>query len=208
MMINGRLLLLVAVTLVYVRVWTANDRPRPSAPSRPRSQFTYSAWPPSPGPAYPLCEVSSVSVAGPATSPIEEFWTAENCPILLPAGITSGAYRVVDDSGRVARLEIAALSPAENATRPVVQPEFSMTTNGSRRWYFIRLQTPIVEPSVAETPVVPNYEAAQSATVEVSQSYCMNRKFDFTGYETSIRTDDSQVEEIARPEPPDLPVPR
>jgi hypothetical protein len=69
---------------------------------------------------------------------------------------------------------------------------------------------PAVEQPVARSREVPWPQAA-SAELSVSESsgrLFSNRKFDFTGYVTPDRGRESLVDEIALPEPPDLPVPR
>ena len=215
MTINGRLLLLVVATGFFVRVWSANDQSRSRCVMRTRSQVAV-VCPPHPALVAPGNAVmhKSVSSTTPATASAEETWTVAGCPIPLPVGIAAGKYRVVDDTGRVARLAIAAADRAVVDTNPREVPaDFHMTSVGTRRWYFIRLQTPIA---------VNVGEGAQHAIGDVapetqsSPSPFLNRKFDFTGYVTSSPSDESVgesvgesvIDEIARPDPPELPVPR
>ena len=152
----------------------------------------------------------SVSATTPATASAEEIWTVGGCPIPLPAGIAAGNYRVVDDTGRVARLEIAVADRAVVDTNSREVPaDFQMTSVGTRRWYFIRLQTPIALDVGDGT-----HHAIGDVAPEAQSSPrpFLNRKFDFTGYVTSSQpkepVGESVIEEIARPDPPELPVPR
>jgi hypothetical protein len=128
----------------------------------------------------------------------------------LPAGIGSGVYRVVDDTGRVARLDIApSFAVTQEAGAGVVEPELYLTTVGTSRWYFIRLQQlSIAALAVVPPPETPAPDLAASSTMCEGRSLCTNRKFDFTGYVTPEKAAVADAEEIARPEPPDLPVPR
>jgi hypothetical protein len=148
----------------------------------------------------------------------EQTWTRENCPIPLPAGITGGTYRVVDDTGHVARLDIAAadtetlgeiLREILGTSSREVPADFYTTTVGTRRWYFIRLQTPV---TLDFTDAGENGNCGSTREVESNSKPTLNRKFDFTGYVTSHQDDESipesVLEEIALPDPPELPVSR
>jgi hypothetical protein len=233
MNINGRLLLLVVATGLFVRVWMVNDRPRSRNHAPMRTQTAIRMPPPDPTLAVragevvarPISIVSqpAVPVERPLSTPhspfrfrsflpalVEETWTESNCPVPLPAGICSGVYRVADDTGRVARLVIAVSTAVTvDAVAPVVDPDLYMMTVGSSRWYFIRLQ----QMSVAELPAVPPPDqparefTVLSATGQ-DRPWCTNRKFDFTGYVPLGGSGAPDAEEIAHPEPPDLPVPR
>jgi hypothetical protein len=117
----------------------------------------------------------------------------------------NGVYRVVDDAGRVARLEIArSLAAAESARAPACSSEFNVITVGPRRWYFIRLQTPGCKPKVANEPAVPHDISAQTQATGNSHSPCLNRKFDFTGYVSTNAADSDVDSYIPLPEPSDL----
>jgi len=144
----------------------------------------------------------------PESSPI---WTAATCPIPLPAGIASGAYRVVNATGRVAQLEIGSdTGEVDNNEPPTARTEFYAVASGSERWYLIRLQMPADEQPVArlrDLPL-PRIDAVPPSTPDSRSSTFSNRKYDFTGYIAPEQSGESRVEEIARPEPPDLPVPR
>jgi hypothetical protein len=230
---NGRLLLLVLVTGLFMRVWMVNSRTRQRNLPATRSQVAIRLPPPDPTEAARAREVvvRPVSIVRQSIDPVdeafrppisviripgffpaatEESWTETNCPIPLPAGIGNGTWRVVDDTGRVARLEIAS-SPAVNpsTSAPVVAPELCVTSVGSTRWYFIRLHQPVV----AELPAVPlpgepAYSSTTHSATGSERPLFTNRKFDFTGYVPQNWDASPDSEEIARPEPPDLPVPR
>ncbi len=234
MNINGRLLLLVAATGLFVRVWMVNDRPRVRNHPPMRTQTAIRMPPPDPNHAVRASDVPTRPVSAIASQPsaaverpfsiphsafrvrsfspavVEETWTESNCPVPLPAGIGSGTYRVVDESGRVARLEIAAsTAAAPDAVAPVVEPDLYLTTVGMSRWYFIRLRhLSIAEPPAVPPPELPARDLAVSSASDQERPLCTNRKFDFTGYVPQGWNAAPDAEEIARPEPPDLPVPR
>lgn len=212
MTINGRLLLLVVATGLFVRVWTVNDRAaRGLNPSRSSRQVVRNDTQVSPATFAVARRVACRSISSTvlSTPSPEEAWTSTSCPIPLPAGVISGAYRVVNDMGRVARLDIApSLAPVQNASAPVMAPEFYVTTIGSRRWYFIRLQLPVDQQPTVQLPDVAQKDSDHSPAAIQIVSPCTNRKFDFTGYVTTNGLAEPAIEEIAFPEPPDMPVPR
>ncbi|MGE5193538.1 MAG: hypothetical protein ACM3U2_13675 [Deltaproteobacteria bacterium] len=232
MNINGRLLLLVVATGLFVRVWMVNDRPRARNHPPTRPQIASRMPPPDPATATrpgrvvarPVSLTSALAATRedslripnsafripiPPAAAVEEIWTLTTCPIPLPAGLGSGVYRVVDDTGRVARLEIApSPAAAQEASASFVTPEFSMTTAGSSRWYFIRLQMPVAVWPIVHSPEAPVSDSATDSATGDERPLCTNRKFDFTGYVDLNWAGAPDPEEIARPEPPDLPVPR
>ncbi len=218
MRINGRLLLLLVVTGLFVRVWATNDRARGRSKPPARNHVTYRMPPPDPAPqvgavSAPVKDVvvrPVVATTKPMSS-MEETWTETNSPIPLPTGIGTGIYRVVDDTGRVARLVVAPPAfPTQEAV--AAAPDFLMTTSGAARWYFIRLPAAVEPPLVVQSPELP-FEDFTPVSVENSASgderpLCMNRKFDFTGYVVPNWNAAPDVEELASPEPSDLPVSR
>jgi len=220
MTINGRLLLLVVVTGLFVRVWMVNERPRVRGKSPAQACVTVRTPPPDPAPRAAAATAPFAEVAFQPTAPtlklsppLEEIWNRHNCPIPLPAGICGGVYRVVDDTGRVARLEIEPSMFVDLfGDAPTATADLLMTTCGPTRWYFIR-QQPVVAPplmaqaaddSVSESTPIP----AETSATGNERPPCTNRKFDFTGYVPPDWTAAPDPEEIARPDPPDLPVPR
>jgi len=230
---NGRLLLLVLVTGLFIRVWMVNNRTRLRNLPPARPQVAIRLPPPDPTEAARAREVvvrpvsivrqpadtvdeafrspiSIFRIPGFSPAATEELWTETNCPIPLPAGIGNGTWRVVDDTGRVARLEIAAVSSENLGTGVrVVEPELCMTTAGATRWYFIRLRQPVIaELPVVPLPEEPAYSSTTHSATGVERPLFTNRKFDFTGYVPQNWDASPDPEEIARPEPPDLPVPR
>jgi hypothetical protein len=230
---NGRLLLLVLVTGLFIRVWMVNNRTRQRNLPATRSQVAIRLPPPDPTEAArardlvvrpvsmvrqsvdPADEafrppISIFRIPGFSPASMEETWTEANCPIPLPAGIGNGSWRVVDDTGRVARLEVASVSSENLGTDArVVEPDFCMTSVGSKRWYFIRLRQPVIaEQPAVPLPEDPAYGANAHSATGAERPLFMNRKFDFTGYVPQNRDASPDPEEIARPEPPDLPVPR
>ncbi|MFM8223316.1 MAG: hypothetical protein ACKOJF_30800 [Planctomycetaceae bacterium] len=72
-----------------------------------------------------------------------EDWTLERAPFKLPA-LSEGTWRVVDDTGRVALLNI----PAGRGSGAGTAGEFLVHPVGGVRWYFIRLNSP----QTASTP--------------------------------------------------------
>jgi len=209
MAINGHLLLLVVATGLFVRVWTANDRANHRNQLRSGKQVEQFVSPPNPAFKVVARTVAyrPLSTKKRSAPTLEETWTLTSCPIPLPSGIPSGLYRVVCDTGRVARLEIAPpLATADNASRPSIAPEFYAITIGSQQWYFIRLQIPNGEQSVVRTPAAPLDHSAEILTEYELRTPCLNRKFDFTGYVTNP-ADDVETNGFLGLDPPDVPFP-
>ena len=231
MKINGRLLLLAVVTGLFMRIWSGSERGTHAAQARRRSapvvvalldrtevnhrvlsskvttEFVpapYAA--PEPNPVdIPVAELTDDLLAVAVGNPIptlDENWTEDSAPIPLPGGIGAGAWRVVDDSGRVARLQVA---PRDLTAQGGDESEFHVSQVDGRRWYFIRLHA-AAEPTVAQaTPADaagliaatgpeamhglavlaegPAAVIAEEPEMDVPACEVRNRKFDFTGYE-------------------------
>jgi hypothetical protein len=207
MMINGRLLLLVAVTALFVRVWSGNSGRHGQSVSRAHPALSQNL-----GPWHAIHPVSRPVVAAHSVSATthhdahEEVWTVTTSPIALPAGMAPGVYRVVDDTGRVARLEIAS-GHEHTAGSHVVPADFHMATIGARRWYFIRLQATTVTSAIAPALQPAQNETPLSEEARASRPAFTNPKFDFTGYCPTGSAVETVAEEF-RPESPDLPVTR
>lgn len=183
-MINGRLLLLFAATGLFAHVWSANDR----ALDRNRAR-----------------NATSVMTVTQQIPVLEEAWTANSCPVPLPGEIEGGAYRVIDDTGRVARLEIApACTSAAIAGTPPSSPEIYVITVGPRRWYFVRLQTPGCQRELATAPAITKETSKENPAVESCRPPCLNRKFDFTGYASTTSVDNELGGFVPLSEPADL----
>jgi hypothetical protein len=202
MNINGRLLLLVAVTALFARTWSVNSGRHVDSVSRARPAVSQNL-----GPWHsihpvrrPVIATQPVSITTQHAVQGEEIWTVETSPIALPDGIAPGLYRVVDDAGRVARLEIAG-GQQRGAGSHSVPADFHMTTIGGRRWYFIRLQPTTVTGAIRQVP------AAVLDEVKLDRPAFTNPKFDFTGYCPAGSVVATIAEEF-RPESPDLPVSR
>jgi hypothetical protein len=222
MTINGRLLLLVVATGLFVRVWNANDRPRPRTHVRTPDRVSGIVTGPHPDSvvrrdlarAVGILTNSAtveVSVTKESVRGAEENWTANDCPIPLPAGVAAGSYRVVSDSGRVACLEIAPSADAgQKASASLAKPEFYVLADGSSRWYFIRLHESVAPQAEILPPGAFDIYGDGLITQSTSHRPFINRKFDFTGYVDAKWLDAPLpvTDEIACPEPPDLPVPR
>jgi hypothetical protein len=143
MKINGRLLLLAVVTGLFMRIWSETGarhaadqlskvQPAPVTVSLPISGDESSA--------HGSPSDSQLTAALPAFDPSvqPQEWTPATAPILLPQGLSAGTWRVVDDTGRVARLEL----PVGDFPVDQLQAEFHATTIDGQRWYFIRLSSP------------------------------------------------------------------
>lgn len=190
MTINGRLILLVIATGLFIHVWTTNDRssrPRSRTVSKARISAQHSASPPNPAPPTLVRAVASQPVWA-VSSQIdlpEETWTETACPIEMPAGIGPGAYRVVDDRGRVALLEIGSTDSRPRETISS-QPESYLMTAGARWWYFVRLQEwielPPPESSGASDETTAVTQEGNPTTSDDSPALFNNRKFDFGRY--------------------------
>jgi hypothetical protein len=144
MKINGRLLLLAVVTGLFMRIWAEAGLHREAV--KPVSHRTLptavAAVVPGPvaAPASPAVteRLTESLAAGEAVVQSEE-WTSRSAPISLPHGLTAGTWRVVDDTGRVARLE---LGEGEFPAHEGQQTEFHVASIEGQRWYFIRLNSP------------------------------------------------------------------
>ena len=215
MKINGRLLLILCAVALFIRVWNVNDR-RPArtaltgvaAVTAPRQPETRQPMP-------PLHRTAKKGEPLPAKSDLppsggEEMWTAESAPFQLPEGLPPGAYRVVSESGRVARLTIGATA---NGKGKEVVPDFLAISTASDRWYVIRLKVPSVRPSFSAAwndrlPSVPDIPLPPTDAMP-------NRKFDFSGYAAPEPIEavapaapvGATIEQAERPSPPELPSP-
>lgn len=206
MTFNGHLLLLVVATGLFVRLWSTNDRLRSPAVWRTHSRAASTMPPPQPIAADREILVRAVSTSSSRESPREEVWTAATCPIPLPAGMDAGEFRVIDDTGRVARLVLTARGPAAGAGEQPGFADLQTMIVDARRWYFIRLHAP-----VARNTLDRERESSASVQPEVAdadpiRTACANRKFDFTGFDVSVNSHALQTAEDFRPEPPALPV--
>lgn len=83
------------------------------------------------------------AVCRPAVVQKPRTWIALKLPISLPADITPGEYRLIDNFGSVESLHLSAddlagegLESGTAATR-----EMYLQSDGSRRWYFIRVDS-------------------------------------------------------------------
>lgn len=184
MKINGRLLLLLVVTGLFIRVWTANDRNRSRVLPRTRSQAAANFSHPREWPAgrRGLSGSARVISTGHARPAAEEVWTERTCPIPLPSGLAGGPYRVVDDAGRVARLEVSEAGAGSSALQTPAPTDFVMSSVGERRWYFIRLRANAASVPAATAELTAPTIPAATPTAGGEQRPFANRKFDFTGY--------------------------
>lgn len=198
---NGRLVLLIVAAAVFVRLWMPMKQ-APYPPKVTQARQRVSIHPAAQITARGLVRVAASAVSknhasapetarsgedGPSIGAPQqiEHWTEASSPIALPPDLEPGSYRVIDQSGRVALLEVRA--PAETfgcRTAPTAAPEFFVIRNDSTTWYFVRLTIPgtftasrPVEPEVPPVPV-PEYTLPEPAIG--------NRKFDFTGYDQEI----------------------
>ena len=116
-----------------------------------------------------------------AQSAAEQVWSEPTCPIPLPRGLADGTYRVVDDTGCVARLEVARTGSPRRGN-DAAEPDFFMSVSAGRRWYFIRLKTLAgVSPLAGSQFPAPEVRTGIAAAA-THQPALANRKFDFTGY--------------------------
>ncbi|MCY2963686.1 MAG: hypothetical protein NT069_08570 [Planctomycetota bacterium] len=186
MKINGRLLLLAVVTGLFMRLWTSVDRGRvtenagrshQSVPAETVVADSQSLQIESAPPVSTVTargsEVSTV-VSEVVSRPVDrdENWTEQSAPIPLPPALTAGSWRVVDDTGRVARLEINRQDEAMIASQ---DEEFHATQINGRRWYFIRLNSAeriaaTVTPPVIRRISVPRVVRHATPTIEIAQA--------------------------------------
>lgn len=164
MNINGRLLLVLCAVALFVRVWSTNDRHRPVRSPRPAAVSKTIPR----GPASPAKKLTAARPIGliqgtvvderPAAIAAEETWTAQTAPFELSPGLAAGTYRVVSDSGRVARLTIPASGERRECASSLDVLSISTATE---RWYLIRLKTERV--ANREVPAVGSSEPFPTA---------------------------------------------
>ena len=205
MTINGHLLLLVVASGLFVRLWSTNDRQRPPAVGRTPNRVASTMPPPQPIAADRDIPAHVVSTISRGDSSQEEVWTAATCPIPLPAGIDAGTFRVVDDTGRVARLVLSERESVEVAGPQTGAADLQTMTLDSRRWYFIRLQTPVARTTDTGAPEVGTIVPPVSADEVSVRTACANRKFDFTGFDAQTESGAVVSQKEFRPESPALP---
>jgi hypothetical protein len=223
MKINGRLLLLAVVTGLFMRIWSetgARHGAERVAVVRPTPVAVASPVPTVESPQSPAESAPPVIATLPPIdlSVQHEEWTQQTAPIALPQGLSAGTWRVVDDTGRVARLELPV---GEFPVHQLQQTEFHVTTIDGQRWYFIRLNsperiaagrpvleaasTPAVPPACDESPVTvdagnPGSAPAGGEVVVVVESTPP------TGVETAAPPSDPTCQVEASSELPPVPV--
>jgi hypothetical protein len=143
MKINGRLLLLAVVTGLFMRIWSETGaRHAADHLSRVRHPPVTASLPITAPEAPDQSALAERQVAvaprlvDPSVQP--EEWTHHTAPFALPKGLSAGTWRVVDDTGRVARLEL----PVSDFPVDQLQTELHASTIDGQRWYFIRLNSP------------------------------------------------------------------
>src|SRR5262249_19106531 len=127
---NGKLLLLAAVIGLFVRVWNSNEQRHVRSIPGSRARISQKVL------------ARTIAYRNVPNSPgIEAICTPATAPIPVPAGITPGRYRVIDDTGRVALLIVPAkpISPAE--LRQSAEINFFVESVGTAQWHFLRLQS-------------------------------------------------------------------
>jgi hypothetical protein len=204
MAMNGHLLILIVAVGLFARVWTTNDRQRLPVVWRIQSRATTVA---APRVAVPTEVETPVHAVSDRMNEVahEEFWTLDNCPIPIPTGLPAGEFRVVDDTGRVARLVVTEPVSAPAADALVGTADLQTMTVESHRWYFIRLNAPVAQRiDIEQTPVSDNSHPVLVIEEPVIVAEA-NRKFDFTGFTDSINVKTPDTVPEFRPEPPALP---
>src|SRR5262245_51950115 len=109
MNLNGRLMLLLVVTGLFMRAWGGSGRTDRALAHSSRRGTTQAA-----SRAAKTARIRRVTVpprqtpvtVHPVKSTDGEHWTTWNCPVALPSGMIAGTYRVVSDRGRVATIVV------------------------------------------------------------------------------------------------------
>ena len=174
MKINGRLLLLAVATGLFIRIWSGGTPPRKRTAGvrRPSPVATLIVYRTASGITAhredPLGELpirtaddelrfetghspdstGSEPSRSTAENPVEE-WTENDAPIAIPAHLPAGDWRIVDGSGRIARLTVTR----ENAASTYQAAEFLSEIIDGRRWYFIRLMPETTASAAADSTV-------------------------------------------------------
>lgn len=196
---NGRFVLLIVATAIFVRLWMPANRQHSRETTTTHQRCVLPAEKTGFAGHFAAANLvnegaANVIAAGPKLAerdvslPLEresvEHWNENTAPIALPPDLEPGRYRVVDQTGRVALLEIP--EPANSfGCRPsaFASPEFFVIRNDSTTWYFVRLRSrDSFADRASETRLVPPPEGISSADSSLETPRA-NRKFDFSGYE-------------------------
>ncbi|MBS0263683.1 MAG: hypothetical protein JSS02_17200 [Planctomycetes bacterium] len=206
MTINGHFIILILALGLFARVWTTNDRQRPPVVWRIQNRTLTEVAPREPVVTEIDTPIRSVTnVINDAAR--EEVWTVSDCPIPLPSGLPAGEFRVVSDTGRVARLILTEAHVVADSDLGKGSADLQTITIESHRWYFIRLHTPVAqnEPVDAVDNAVPVGSLPVLPVDDVVRVADANRKFDFPGYDTAVPVASAEVISDFRPESPALP---
>lgn len=127
---NGRVLLLVLVTGLFMAAWDGDQAAMQAAMAR-RNQTTDT-----PVAAVPTDDSRSHDeVKALPINHKEEVDAIDPDTVPLPAGIASGSYQAVNQSGDTVRVEV------RNKKEPAVSQNFYMPNgDDGSRWYFIRIE--------------------------------------------------------------------
>ncbi|GAB5444242.1 MAG: hypothetical protein Fues2KO_45910 [Fuerstiella sp.] len=145
---NGRVLLLVMVTGLFMAAWDGDQEAMQAALARREAaQHTQIANVPQPEPlrvttvshsAKPASAAAVVDQPRPAepTNAAATTATVRIVDVPLPAAIAAGSYQAVNQSGRTIRVEISEAG----ATSNTAQDLYTVDGNDGSRWYLVRLQ--------------------------------------------------------------------
>lgn len=145
---NGRVLLLVMVTGLFMAAWDGDQEAMQAALARREAaQQTQIADVPQQEPlrvttvshsAKPVPAADAVEEARPAepSVPAATIATVRIVDVPLPAAIAAGSYQAVNQSGRTIRVEISEAG----ATSNTAQDLYTVDGSDGSRWYLVRLQ--------------------------------------------------------------------
>jgi len=183
---TGRLMFLLLVTGLFVQVWSEDSRlaterrlarvrhrnahvvvqPLPDRLPQPRFNITGNS---------PIEPVQNESL-------LPKPWRLANCPCPIPANLTAGTYRVVDNVGQVGLLDVTNAELAFFGLPTDATPlDIYSQTSGTTQWFFIRLRS--ATPDATTAAASPDDSPVVITSLPDSERRRFNRKFDFTGYQ-------------------------
>lgn len=162
---NGRLLMLLLATGLFISAWNSANQPAPASHSArvvgwtaPASSLPNKHSQDNPAHLANVSEsahqahsstgfmktVAAIQPPGRSNDMALPVWTARDCPAPLPEGMAPGRYQVVSSAGKMGTLELTERDGCQSeplAAESETDGELFIAVTGTTRWYFIRLST-------------------------------------------------------------------
>ena len=143
----ARVALLMAFTGFFAAIWNSDRPPAPAIltasndrrlPDRPSI----------------VEDIRRPTVVSPVSHGVVISSESDFSDCVLPEGISSGTYRVIDEQGRVGWISLPADDSAESSVAPRTEDVY-VSRSPKGRWYFIRIEAaPVMATSPEERPVL------------------------------------------------------